>query len=409
MDLLSRLWTSQPDGSRTTLVVSTTVVTTLSLLALFRYALQPSKPQTYPNPLVTTIPKLSKEELDSLLYKPDAFPGARDVQTPYGSIRVYEFGPPAGRKVLFIHGISTSCQSLTYLAHDLARRGCRVMLFDLFGRGFSDGVGDLPHDARLYASQALLAMASSPVAWTGAGALHLVGYSLGGGVAVHLAGALPGLVAGLVLLAPAGLIRPANFGAVTRFLFTGGWVPEGILARMTKSRLQRPIAASAKQRRTDETDEAEQQQQQQPAHQRHHPGAPVSEAVALAASEAADPPPGSAAAPLERRVLGHVGWMAAHHEGFIPSFTSSLRYAPLMGQEAAYAALAGRPAGSTCVVLGRGDEIVHPVDYAADALPLLGGRERVKWEVVEGGHDFPMTNPGETLRVIYEFWGWEAE
>jgi hypothetical protein len=47
----------------------------------------------------------------------------------YGSIRVYEFGPENGEKVLLVHGISTPCISLTYIAHGLVDRGCRVMLF----------------------------------------------------------------------------------------------------------------------------------------------------------------------------------------------------------------------------------------------------------------------------------------
>jgi pimeloyl-ACP methyl ester carboxylesterase len=61
----------------------------------------------------------------------DVLPGARDVQTPYGSIRVYEWGPEDGPKVLLVHGITTPCISLGGLAHAFVDRGCRVMLFDL--------------------------------------------------------------------------------------------------------------------------------------------------------------------------------------------------------------------------------------------------------------------------------------
>ena len=51
------------------------------------------------------------------------------MQTPFGSLRVYEWGPEDGRKVLFVHGISTPCLSLGLLAQELVDRGCRVMLF----------------------------------------------------------------------------------------------------------------------------------------------------------------------------------------------------------------------------------------------------------------------------------------
>lgn len=61
----------------------------------------------------------------------DVLPGARDVATPYGSIRVYEWGPEDGPKVLLVHGITTPCVALGGVAHALVDRGCRVMLFDL--------------------------------------------------------------------------------------------------------------------------------------------------------------------------------------------------------------------------------------------------------------------------------------
>lgn len=62
----------------------------------------------------------------------DVLPGARDISTPYGSMRVYEWGPEDGSKILLVHGITTPCIALGGLAHALADRGCRVMLFDLY-------------------------------------------------------------------------------------------------------------------------------------------------------------------------------------------------------------------------------------------------------------------------------------
>ncbi len=49
----------------------------------------------------------SPSENVNLPYPPDVLPGARDVDSPYGSLRVYEWGPKDGRRVLLIHGIST--------------------------------------------------------------------------------------------------------------------------------------------------------------------------------------------------------------------------------------------------------------------------------------------------------------
>lgn len=64
-----------------------------------------------------------KGSSSSLAYPPDALPGGRDVATPYGSVRVFEWGPEDGEPVLLIHGISTPAIALGDLAHDLVARG----------------------------------------------------------------------------------------------------------------------------------------------------------------------------------------------------------------------------------------------------------------------------------------------
>lgn len=83
------------------------------------------------SPLSNIKATLSKREQEKLPYPPDALPGARDVSTPYGSIRVYEWGPEDGRKVLLVHGISTPCIALLNVADELVDQGCRVMLFGI--------------------------------------------------------------------------------------------------------------------------------------------------------------------------------------------------------------------------------------------------------------------------------------
>jgi len=81
------------------------------------------------SPVQTKLPQLSEEHVQELPYPPNALPGARDVNSPYGSVRVYEWGPEDGDKVLLIHGISTPGIAMADLAHKLVRRGCRVMMF----------------------------------------------------------------------------------------------------------------------------------------------------------------------------------------------------------------------------------------------------------------------------------------
>lgn len=96
------------ETQNTVLTVTTTLAATIAFLAIANRITRPKRPSVLPSPLKTLLPSLTPEQRSQLLYPPDFFPGARDVPTPYGSIRCYEFGPVTGRKVLFLHGISTS-------------------------------------------------------------------------------------------------------------------------------------------------------------------------------------------------------------------------------------------------------------------------------------------------------------
>ncbi|CAN8099464.1 unnamed protein product [Discula destructiva] len=388
---------------------TTKVLMTISLIAILNYVLfnrllHPRRPSILPSPLKT----LPATQLATLAYPPDFFPGARDVPTPYGSIRCYEFGPETGRKVLLLHGISTSCMTLTRLAHGLATRGgCRVLLFDLFGRGYSDGVGDLPHDARLSVAQILCVLASSPLPWTGDAALDVLGYSLGGGIAVSFAVTFPALVRSVVLLAPAGMIREQNFGLAARAVFRSGWVPEGLLEIITRWRLKRPIAEAAK--RKPKAGGSGGGGGNGAAAAAAKPLAPGEKTVeATVTSEIVDDVTAAAPSPneLQKSVLAFVNWQVEHHAGFVTAFMSTLRYAPMIGQHVAWAKLAARKPKTVCFIFGEGDEIVNEDDYREDVLPLVGGEDHVVWTKPVGGkHDFPMVHPEETLQRIFDFWG----
>lgn len=89
----------------------------LSLACVFALRYSPSSSarksqSTIRSPRATLLPQLSEDEIASLPYPPDVLPGARDVASPYGTVRVYEWGPEDGRKVLLVHGISTPCVAL---------------------------------------------------------------------------------------------------------------------------------------------------------------------------------------------------------------------------------------------------------------------------------------------------------
>jgi len=88
-----------------------------------------------------TAPPLRTKKAD-MPYPPGVLAGGREVPTPYGNVRVYEWGPEDD-KMLLIHGMSTPSIALGGIAHSLVKRGCRATLFDLFGRGYTYSPADL--------------------------------------------------------------------------------------------------------------------------------------------------------------------------------------------------------------------------------------------------------------------------
>ena len=102
-----------------------------------------------------------------------------------------------GPDVVFLHGFGAD--RLTWLATTPALEACRVHTVDLLGHGHSTrevGNGSLSG----LVDQLFLALAQRID-----GPFHLVGHSLGGGLAMMMANQAPVLVKSLFLIAPAGL------------------------------------------------------------------------------------------------------------------------------------------------------------------------------------------------------------
>ncbi|KAK0832012.1 hypothetical protein LTR03_015266, partial [Friedmanniomyces endolithicus] len=349
---------------------------------------------------------------DSLPYPPDALPGARDIETPYGSIRVYEWGPPAGRKVLFVHGISTPCIAFAGMAKLLVEReGCRVMLFDLFGRGYSDTPDPVafPQDVRLFTTQILLVLASSELGWMGAGErFTLVGYSLGGGVGAAFTSYFPKLVGSLVLIAPSGLIRAKHISLVSKLLY-GDLLPQWLVRYYVANRLKgRPPIPFARTRKSgnpeatvDPADVAESE-------------VPDSKHPALAAnSEAALFPDRPGISPANT-----VAWQMDTHPGFLPAFISSIRHAPITNQHDRWRLIGSRqsagqrmsggkvvPAlreGKVLILLGEQDQVIVAEEVEKDATRVLGA-EHVECVRLEGGHDVPIIHARNCVDAMMKF------
>lgn len=130
VDFLSDSWSNQ--RTKLPLLTITGASFTLGLLLQSLFARGNRHETVLISPRAKILPALSDDENRTLPLPNDVLPGGRDVASPYGSIRVYEWGREDGPKVLMVHGITTPCIALGGVAHALVDRGCRVMLFDLY-------------------------------------------------------------------------------------------------------------------------------------------------------------------------------------------------------------------------------------------------------------------------------------
>ncbi|KAI9494894.1 Alpha/Beta hydrolase protein [Zychaea mexicana] len=146
------------------------------------------------------LPSLRVNPSDS--YIADFYPNGNYLELPMGTMRYWLFGNPSGKRVVMIHGISTGSPSYDKLARYMADAGHHVLVFDLWGRGYSDAPATY-YDEGLYTSQ--LALLLQKVGWHSD--VDVVGVSLGGAIATSFTAFYPEVVNRLILIAPAGLMQ----------------------------------------------------------------------------------------------------------------------------------------------------------------------------------------------------------
>ncbi|MCJ1435565.1 hypothetical protein MMC27_004939 [Xylographa pallens] len=362
---------------------------------LLRFAYRTSKFNTFrrvvPSPRDTLIPFLSHSEASTLPYRPDFFPGARDVDSPYGQMRVYEWGPHDGKKVMMVHGDTTPAPLFGPIAKALVEKGCRVLLLDLWGRGYSDTPIGLPHDTRLFTTQLLIAITSSPLSWTGssAGGFSIIGFSLGGAITMSFAAHYPYLLNSIILLGPAGLLRsiPEDYKSIC-FRYAS-MVPPSYLRRLVGNILGTKLTNAPQRRNKDKPPTIYQEELRIPD---------------KADLEAVDVP-------------AVVQWQYDNHEGFVYSFINTILYAPLQHQHSDWKKICSIINGeySTAssskvhnskilVIFGESDGIVVGKEVSEDLSQILGGHEHVVFKTVPGGHGFPVPSSEQVIGHICDFW-----
>ncbi|KAI9688976.1 MAG: hypothetical protein M1822_000713 [Bathelium mastoideum] len=370
------------------LLVTTSLAVSLFILShfgLFEASLSTRK--IVPSPRETLIPFISTEESIQLPYHPNHIPGGRDVNTPYGVMRVYEWGPINGKKVLMVHGDTTPAPILSPIAHALVRKGCRVILFDLWGRGYSDSPLDMAHDARLYSLQIFFAAASSQLPWIDASSdgFSIIAFSSGGGTTMRFLVDFHFLVNSVILLAPAGLLPNLPEGYNSRVFRYSQIVPFTILKRCVADILgvwSKSFTASLSK---------------------------IGEGA------------GSLVTIKENFDIPAVlAWQLRSHKGFVYSFIDNVKHGPLMNQhtiwrkvfkivgEEAHAKASNRASklagNKILVIFGESDEVVRGSDLMRDMPKMVADTSCLDFQSVPGDHGFPTTSSAEIVKHILHFW-----
>ncbi|KAG0209526.1 hypothetical protein BGX33_005475 [Mortierella sp. NVP41] len=151
-----------------------------------------------------TLPSLRAANLLKCAYPEDYYPGGEFANLSFGETHYFVFGPESGKKIVFVHGLSTPASVYSKVARHFADNGCRVLLYDLYSRGYSVGPA-VDHDPVLYVTQ--LNELLKHVGWT---RCNFVGLSLGGGIIAAYAHRFPESVQSLNFIAPGGLLSPSE-------------------------------------------------------------------------------------------------------------------------------------------------------------------------------------------------------
>ncbi|OBZ79344.1 Dihydrolipoyllysine-residue acetyltransferase component of acetoin cleaving system [Grifola frondosa] len=193
-------------------LIMTRFVLILQLLPLTSYSYTMREP-VFPIPVDNSMETLPEASSLRQIYPEDMFPNGSYAQLPHGRVRYWLLGPEDGTRVVLIHGISTPSIVWKAIAPYLAAHGLRVLVYDLYGKGYSQAP-KVKYDATLFITQ--LALLLQYIGWDNA---HIVGFSMGGAIAAGFAAMLPQLVAGkIVFMSSAGLMERVVPKSATRSL-----------------------------------------------------------------------------------------------------------------------------------------------------------------------------------------------
>ncbi|KAJ3935463.1 MAG: Alpha/Beta hydrolase protein [Lentinula lateritia] len=312
------------------------------LLTIYFLAAFPNPPETvYLYPGLSSLPLSCKSWK---LYPEDFYQGGAYASFPYGKTRYFLMGPHDGKKIVLIHGLSVPAMIWKDVAPNLVARGYRVLLYDLYGRGYSDGP-QTKYNSNLYITQ--LALLMQHVKWDKA---VLVGVSMGGGLAAAFTASFPDLVEDrVIIISSAGLVLTSDMSRTTKIMS----LP--LVQTLTSSL----VAQKFLQHLTDSSNDTA-------------PVDPLQEIVRL---------------------------QSAHLPGFNAAISSSLRDGPVRGEYRSFSSSVW-DARKLLIIHGTNDNTV-PYKYAAmiqTALPQGCQSEIVT--IDGGGHDLTISHPETIVNQI---------
>ncbi|KAJ7182212.1 Alpha/Beta hydrolase protein [Mycena crocata] len=184
------------------------------VISFYLLASFPNPPGRLPVPVFPGLASLPSDSRAREIY-PENWAGEGGyAEFPMGRTRYWLAGPGNGKKIVLIHGLSVPALVWAPIAPQLAEAGYRVLLYDLYGRGYSDAPSGAAYDAQLYVTQVALLM--QHVGWLRA---RVVGVSMGGAIAAAFVATFPNLVESeVVLLSSAGLVESSDLSRTSKVM-----------------------------------------------------------------------------------------------------------------------------------------------------------------------------------------------
>ncbi|KAJ7477911.1 Alpha/Beta hydrolase protein [Mycena galericulata] len=323
-----------------------------SLILLYVLASRPIPSNRLPAPTDPGLASLPLNSRPREVYAEDWAEGGAYVELPMGRVRYWLVGPKTGKKITLIHGLSIPSLAFARLVPILVAAGYYVMVYDLYGRGYSDAPRGVPYDTTLYVTQ--LALLLQHLRWE---RTRLVGFSMGGAIVAAFVATFPALVErDVVFIASAGVSEAPIPLTQFRHLPFVQW--------LVMRRIVRPMPVPTKS----EADEHA-----------------LEEIVRL---------------------------QATHLPGYARAVVSSVHNGPITRMRWAFTAPGAWKGRRALIIHGTHDPVVPPtsapillalISSHADADGTRTGADASLVRVQDAGHDVPWTHPEEVGHAVVTF------